>query len=120
MRGIQLKLKHITIPIQPFGTTVHVLIGPADKATRIADKIHPGIEPITPEHLGKHYGLPGGNSIIWLPHLTKSPGDISSLAHEVAHAAVHLFYTISHDLSPGTDEPFAYTIDYIIEQALSK
>lgn len=64
-----------------------------------------------PHCLATQFPFPGGGSIIWLHHESQ----LSTLVHEIVHAAHHLLEKRDTPLSSDTEETYAYLIEFLFK-----
>lgn len=61
------------------------------------------------------YNINNGNGIIELPKHPKTPEEIATASHEALHATFRLLdYVGVEYMRNGSNEPFTYTLEYIV------
>lgn len=111
-----MKIKKAKVGLFPF--IVYLCITPdRNKVIKFANKIH-GTNRDYEEVWGMQastFMVSGKNPAIWMSSL-KYKSDYALLAHEVFHAVYNITLTVGINLSPDSEEVFAYMIENIMYQ----
>jgi len=86
------------------------------------DEVAPQIE-----HLRKNYTnqgrtimFSGNQTVLWIRNWPKAPLDYAVLSHEIFHSVDFMMYKVGLKLNRGSDEAYAYQIQYLTEQIYSR
>lgn len=127
-----MKGKNFIIDLVVYPYDIMFSIGQTDYAFELAlstmvnevdlrDILRDPIISLSPETRGRTFHHhEGGQTVIRLPSIPKTPTEIGTLSHEIFHAVSFIFRRIGMKASSNSEEAYAYAIGYVTEQFWTK